>query len=253
MKLTAGNVKKLFIGAVFLVALIVYAVNVLSGGSGGTPSAVSSPAVTAESSEVTEPVQEDVAPVDSDIASKLYSLAVADAAGVNYERGEWNHWVDFTPCWSVREEVLYRDAVKDEALTLLDKNKVRTSDKANACYIVGGTWNDPYTGEVFTNPEDLDIDHMIPLNYAAQHGGQAWDSGKKESYANNLDYAHHLIAVSASANRSKSDKGPSEWKPSNTAYYCTYATDWVNISHTWGLSVTQSDKNVLNEMLVTCG
>ena len=253
MKFNARNMKNLFIAGVFIVAILIYAVNVLTGGgsssSSSTPVSSSSSSVEAASENVVEDLP--VAAV-SDISSKLYSLNVADAAGVNYERGEWNHWVNFTPCWTVREEVLYRDAVKDEALTLLDKNKVRTSDKANACYIVGGTWVDPYTGEVFTNPEDLDIDHMIPLNYAAQHGGQAWDVAKKESYANNLDYSHHLLAVSASANRSKSDKGPSEWKPANTEYYCTYATDWVNISATWGLSVTQSDKNELVTMLESC-
>ena len=182
----------------------------------------------------------------------LNSLQVANASGVAYDRGEWHHWDDITPCWNVREEVLYRDAVKDASLTLLDKNKNRTEDKAKACYVAGGTWNDPYTGQVFSNPSDLDIDHMIPLNYAAQHGGQSWDSVKKESYANNLDYSHHLIAVSASANRSKSDKGPGEWKPSNTSYYCVYAKDWISISNTWSLSVSQSDKDSLASMLATC-
>ena len=194
-----------------------------------------------------------VAPVASGgVRELLNSLPVADASGVSYDRGEWHHWNDVTSCWSVREQVLFDEAVQDGLLTLLDKYKVRTDDVSKACYVAGGTWVDVYTGEVFTNPADLDVDHMVPLNYAAQHGGQVWDEARKEAYANSLEYGNHLVAVSASANRSKSDKGPSRWKPSNTEYYCTYATDWVNISVQWGLSVSQADKDALNFMLDSC-
>ena len=171
---------------------------------------------------------------------------------VSYDRYTWHHWDNITPCWTVREEVLYRDAVKDDTLTILDANKVRTYDKAKACYITGGTWNDPYTGQVFTNPSDLDIDHVVALGYAAKGGGNDWDSAKKEAYANNLDYSHHLLAVSASANRAKSDKGPGDWKPDNKDYYCQYAIDWTAIVTNWGLSMKGSDKSAILDMLKTC-
>lgn len=251
--ITPKKLKNIIITFAVFIVLIVAGFNTLTGSHKSEPSTTvsqSAPSLTTDATITPLPVSPSTG--NSDIMSKLNSLTIANASGVKYDRGEWHHWNDLTPCWNVRDEVLYRDAVQDGTLTLLDKNKVRTSDKAKACYVAGGTWNDPYTGTVFTNPEDLDIDHMIPLNYAAQHGGQAWDSGKKESYANNMDYAHHLIAVSASANRSKSDKGPGEWKPANTSDYCTYATDWVNISSTWGLSVAQSDKDALSGMLATC-
>lgn len=187
----------------------------------------------------------------SETKAKLETLTVAEPSGVAYNRDEWKHWSSLRSCWSVREQVLV-DEAEPNSVTFLDSNKVTTTDPNKACYVSGGVWNDPYTGEKYTNPEDLDIDHMIPLNYAAQHGGQGWDAGKKEQYANYRDYPNHLIAVQSSANRSKSDQGPSAWKPANQAYWCTYATDWVNISAQWGLSVTQADKNALSEMLNTC-
>lgn len=187
----------------------------------------------------------------SALKAKLDTLQVAEASGVIYNREEWKHWSSLRSCWSVREQVLV-DEAEPNSVTFLDSNKVTTTDPNKACYVSGGVWNDPYTGQKYTNPEDLDIDHMIPLNYAAQHGGQGWDSAKKESYANNRDYANHLIAVQSSANRSKSDQGPSAWKPANQAYWCTYAADWVTISAQWQLSVTQADKDALHEMLNTC-
>lgn len=169
-----------------------------------------------------------------------------------YDRYLWKHWDNVTPCWTVREEVLYRDAVKDDKLTMLDSNKTRTNDKASACYIVGGTWIDPYTKETFTNPEDLDIDHMVALGYASKGGGSTWDSAKKESYANSLDYPYHLLAVSASANRSKSDKGPSEWKPENKDFHCQYAIAWTAVLTNWELNSTPADKSAIKDMLGTC-
>ena len=209
-----------------------------TGGTGGTDS--STPAIP---NTGTAPVSES--------QQKLATLTVANASNSKYDRDEWKHWKNVRSCWTTREEVLATEAVAG-SLSLKDVNGNATADLASACEVVSGTWNDPYSGKTFTNPTDLDIDHMIPLNYAAQHGGQAWDSGKKADYANNLAYAGHLIAVDKGENRSKSDKGPSEWKPSNQADWCQYSTDWVSISSTWNLSVTKADSAALTEMLATC-
>jgi hypothetical protein len=195
------------------------------------------------------------APANSSETNRVLStLKVADAQKVEYDRDEWNHWISQgSSCWDTRDQVLYDEAVKDASLVLADKSGKTVTDVAKACSVKSGTWNDPYSGNVFTNPKELDVDHMIPLSYAAQHGGQAWDEKKKEEYANNLSNPNHLIAVKASENRSKSDKGPSEWKPSNKDDYCTYATDWVTISANYGLTLTKSDAAALTSMLATCG
>jgi hypothetical protein len=178
----------------------------------------------------------------------LASVPIADASKVSYDRDEWKHWIDVRSCWTVREQVLARDAVE---VQFLDKNGKTTTDINSACEIAGGKWKDFYSGKEITDPRSLDIDHMIPLNYTAQHGGQAWDKQKKQDYANNLD-GTHLIAVSASENRSKSDKGPSKWKPSDTSYYCEYAKSWTTVASKWQISVTQADATALKEMLSTC-
>lgn len=192
-------------------------------------------------------------PTESAAAENLAQLPKAEPEKVSYNRDEWKHWVNVTSCWDVREQVLYDEAVKDSTLVLLDKGDNPTTDVGQACSIKAGTWNDPYSGTVITNPKDLDIDHMIPLSYAAQHGGQSWDANRKQQYANDLTYGNHLIAVKASENRSKSDKGPSEWKPSNKAYWCDYAINWVTVTKNYGLTVSPNDANALSEMLGTCG
>lgn len=183
----------------------------------------------------------------------LASLTQAKADKITYNRDEWKHWVTSgsNSCWNVREAVLYKQAVQG-TVVLNDKAGSVVSSESAACSIVSGEWNDPYTGQVIKDPTKLDIDHMIPLSYAAQHGGQAWDSKKKEQYANDMSNPNHLLAVSAGANRAKSDQGPAAWKPFNTAYHCNYAVNWINVSKNYNLTVDPSDAVALQEMLSTC-
>ncbi len=161
---------------------------------------------------------------------------------VPYDRGEWKHWIDSDDdCQDARHEVLVSEATV--AIEFKDREQ---------CEVATGSWTDPYTREILTNPGDLDIDHMVPLINAHKSGGYAWDRNRKREYANDLTYAGHLIAVSASANRSKGGKGPDEWRPPNTEYWCQYALDWVTIKWEWELTATEPEASALSEMLDTC-
>lgn len=215
------------------------------GSTGGTPvEPVPAPAVPA-------PAAPAPAPAATEAVTKLNALVVKNADSVAYNRDEWKQWTNVRTCWTTREQVLAEEAVPG-SLNMLDKNGAKTTDVNSACEVKGGQWNELYAGKSVTNPSALDIDHMVPLSYAAQHGGQAWSKDKKTAFANDLSYANHLYASDASANRSKSDQGPSEWKPSNTAFLCEYGTAWVTITTNYQLSITAADKVSLAEMLKTC-
>ena len=115
----------------------------------------------------------------------------------DYDRGDWKHWIDSDKdCQNTRHEVLI-----DESLV----GVTFKSDKR--CQVAAGKWVDPYTGETITDATRLDVDHMVPLRNAHDSGGWRWDNGKKSSYANEMAYADHLIAVTASANRKKGQGG----------------------------------------------
>ena len=118
--------------------------------------------------------------------------------------------------------------------------------------MTSGEWLAPYTGTVVTDPGKLDIDHMVPLGNAHASGAWHWSANHRERYANYLDDPQHLIAVTASANRSKGARGPEDWKPEDSSYWCQYAVDWITIKDDWGLTVTQREHDALVEMLNTC-
>lgn len=191
-------------------------------------------------------------PLKAAALEQLNSLKVAPAENIKYDRKEWNHWVTLngSSCWDVRDAVLQRDAVQGTQ-QYLDKNK-QPSNAQNACSVESAVWVDVYTGSKMTSAKDIDIDHMIPLKYAATHGGQSWSKEKKQQYANDMTYPGHLLAVKNSENRSKSDKGPSAWKPKDTSYHCTYAKDWIQVSTNYGLTIDAADVKALKGMLETC-
>lgn len=173
------------------------------------------------------------------ITKTLNSLTVATDQKVSYNRTEWSHWSDLDKngCDS-REDVL------------ISQGKNVKADMANGCKIVSGSWVDPYSGTKIDKSSSIDIDHVIPLAYAARHGGQNWSKEKKEQFAN--DTSVNLIAASATENRKKSDKGPSGYMPPKVEFTCAYSSLWVEVAAKYGLSITKEDKDVLALGLSSC-
>ena len=164
-----------------------------------------------------------------------YENIYKNDSGGEYNRDDWGGWIDEDgDGLNTRHEVLAEESL---IKPIVSNNKV-----------VSGKWFDKYTGKYFTNPSDLDIDHLVPLKNAYISGASNWSKKKKSRYYNYLKYDNHLIAVSKSANRNKSDKSPVEWLPPNKDYQCEYVREWFKIKTAWGLTIEEGFDEVSNRV-----
>ena len=174
----------------------------------------------------------------------VMSIAVAPISGdlPAYDRDEWRHWIDEDgDCQDTRQEALVAESISAVEHTGSDQ-----------CRVASGEWMGPYTGERFTDPADLEVDHLVPLANAHASGGWAWSESRKKAYANALSFAGHLVAVHGPANQAKGKSGPEDWQPPERAYWCQYAIDWITVKNSWELTATEAEVVALAEMLDTC-
>ena len=217
--------------------------------SGTDPPASPPVASTAAPSEPPQPAETTTPTVSPSpeadvVATVLLVLAMAEVPDELpvYSRDDWRHWIDEDgDCQNTRNEVLLTDSLAEVAYR---------SDRR--CRVSAGRWLAPYSGTVVAVPGELDVDHMVPLANAHRSGAWQWSPERKRLYANYLDDPNHLIAVTARANRSKGARGPEEWKPPDSSYWCQYAVDWITIKYDWDLTATSTEFAALDKMLATC-
>ena len=171
----------------------------------------------------------------------LAPVAPSPSPVVPYDRDLYGGWIDADgDCQDTRQEVLIAESLIPARLD------------SRGCRVVSGEWLDPYTGQTFTDPSDLDIDHFIPLAEAHRSGASQWPPELRRQFANDLSFPGSLIAVSASANRSKGDRDPAGWLPPNQDFHCEYVSAWVIEKGYWGLTMDDGERNAVLSILGQC-
>jgi hypothetical protein len=108
-----------------------------------------------------------------------------------------------------------------------------------ACPDPGPTAVDVYTGRRIS-PGEVQIDHVVPLAAAWDHGAHAWPRDRRVDFANDL--ALNLVAVAGPVNQAKSDGTPGEWlPPGDGAVPCAYIARSLTVSDRYGLTVIDAD------------
>lgn len=179
----------------------------------------------------------------------LEELHIAEAEDGKYNPAEWNVWaINSATMCSTRAEVLKAQGAD-----------VTTKDgSSHGCSVTGGTWVSPYDGQTIKVAQGEDvkairdgvqIDHVVPMKYAAEHGGKSWTAEEKSQFANDTN---QLVAVSESARRAKGDNSPSKYMPQQSEQ-CRYSQIWVDTVKKYDLTITKGDKEALKKGLATCG
>ena len=206
----------------------------------------SAPATQTTVADTDDPSSEDLQETDDccigDITTPqefLALLTVADEMSRDgYDRSTWAHW--HTKSWSgcsTRQEVLVRTMIGEER-----------SASGDPCKANEAWWYSVYDDTWTSNPSEFDIDHIVSLAEAHDSGASNWEADRKERFANDVT---NLVAVSASSNRSKSDRDAAEWRPPQD-YWCSFAYAVVEVKWLYSLSVDTAEYEALDEMIDTC-
>lgn len=153
-----------------------------------------------------------------------------------YDRSSFGAWADVDKdCQNTRHEFLQELSTGPIALS------------ENRCRVVRGRWLDPYTDQIFTESQLLDIDHLVPLKYSWERGAHNWSPTKRRQFAND---SINLFAVEKSVNRQKAASGPSKWLPPNVQFRCEYILRFQRVVKLYmlqqssgELSAIQKEKN----------
>lgn len=159
-------------------------------------------------------------------------------APLRYDRDDFQERLDLDgDCIDTRHEVLMEEAHGPVVMT------------EDGCAVVAGEWHDPFTGQTFTNPRDLQVDHVVALADAWYAGAWRWSADWRAAFAND---PANLNAIAGGENQRKSAWGPANYAPANEAHRCAYLEQYARVKVQWGLAVTADDFAALEEGLTAC-
>jgi hypothetical protein len=98
-------------------------------------------------------------------------------------------------------------------------------------------------------PENSCGYHIVPLALAWDMGAYGWPNSELTRFAND---PANLLAVSGKANEDKGDSQPALWMPPNTAFWCQYVMQYIDVMRGYALPIDQASADVLRQAAATC-
>lgn len=169
------------------------------------------------------------------LTTAIGSLTVATEVRTGYERSKFTHWID---------------ADGDGCNTRYEVLDVESETSVTCSNVTGGRWFSYYDRVSWTNPSDVDIDHMVALAEAWDSGARSWTAAQRQAYANDLGDYRSLVGVTDDVNQAKGDQDVAEWLP--TYDKCRYLREFVAVKIRWRLSVNSTEKTAMQNLASTC-
>jgi hypothetical protein len=145
----------------------------------------------------------------------------------SYSRDAFGGWSDTDgDCQNTRHEVLIARSLLPVEL------------RSDGCLVLYGSWLDPYSDQLQHQAYEVDVDHLVPLKFAWDHGAWDWTVFKLEQFANDPT---NLIITQKSLNRAKGSQGPLDWLPPNAAYVCNYIDEFLAVLYSYSLVLREDE------------
>ena len=110
--------------------------------------------------------------------------------------------------------------------------------RTDGCLVLRGSWIDPYSAELQRQASEVDIDHLVPLKFAWDHGAWDWTADKMAQFANDPT---NLVITQKSLNRSKGSDGPLNWLPPNDGFKCAYLERFLLVLERYSLVLLRDE------------
>ncbi|MDR6417401.1 HNH endonuclease family protein [Pseudarthrobacter sulfonivorans] len=127
--------------------------------------------------------------------------------------------------------------------------------EGSKCRVASGAIVEPYTGKAVVfrrGPEsskEVQIDHVVALGDAWQKGAQRLTPLQRQHLAND---PLNLIAADGPANQQKGAGDAATWLPKNKNIRCHYVARQISVKASYGLWVTQPEKDAMARVLDSC-
>lgn len=192
-------------------------------------------------------------PVGQSATQVLSTLTVGVKSDVSSDRKshQWNKVDGKTGNYTTRDLVLERDMSN---VTYNSRGNVNTGIllepyTGKTIHFQRGQSNKTEGGSASNRDGGIQIDHVVAYAEAYRSGLDKLDFQQRDTYYNDPDV---LLVSQAEANNVKKDGTIAEWKPSNQAFQCDYASLQIGIKAKYGLMVDQKEHDKLAQVLASC-
>lgn len=192
-------------------------------------------------------------PVGQSATQVLSTLTVGVKSDVSSDRKshQWNKVDGKTGNYTTRDLVLERDMSN---VTYNSRGNVNTGIllepyTGKTIHFQRGQSNKTEGGSASNRDGGIQIDHVVAYAEAYRSGLDKLDFQQRNTYYNDPDV---LLVSQAEANNVKKDGTIAEWKPSNQAFQCDYASLQIGIKAKYGLMVDQKEHDKLAQVLASC-
>ncbi len=169
----------------------------------------------------------------------FHQLGVApERNGSSFDRSLFRYGIDEDgDCQDTRAEILEQQSTVEVTFQIV----------SGRCKVSAGRWYSWYDGRFISDPNKIEIDHLVALKEAWESGAFRWTDEELVRFANDLSAEGNLIAVSKSTNRRKSDSDPSDWIPKSSR--CRYIRRWILVKFTWNLAIDRDEQDAISDRL----
>lgn len=113
---------------------------------------------------------------------------------------------------------------------------------------MNGLYYSPYTDQIYDDPREVDIEHIVARSEAHDSGLCARDLQTRRNFARDLD---NLTLASPSVNRhQKVDKDLAQWLPAHNR--CWYVNQVIIVKRKYGLSWDSAERDAARAVLAAC-